>query len=304
MLNHKQHKRDSILIRDLIITIGQLNRYFTESNLPIFLYAGVRVEIAKALPISRNEIDKYLVDHGYKLQWHGQYSVEKYPIHSIIENRIRAIEKRNSGKSNSRTEIWASYFARDIYGVSPKRFITEITWCNPRDVVNLFNLASRSELHYPNYNTNVFHNIMEDYSNIAWNERAEELNSEHSMTVVNAIKHIISNWYNHFKIDFLQKRIEDLSINNNMVKQIDTTLGAERICRDLYHVGILGQSTPTGDFSTDTTKIRRKIHETWFYRDNREFDPQQWMVIHKSLYSTLKIRKLNANDFGLDDRFT
>ncbi|MHC2795952.1 energy-coupling factor transporter ATP-binding protein EcfA2 [Mesorhizobium jarvisii] len=303
MLGVKQHKKDSILIRDLIITVGNLNRVFVEKGVPIYVYAAVRVEIAKAVSISRQEIDKYLVDHGYKLQWYGRYSVDKYPINTIIENRIRALEHNIAGRSNSPEDIWRNYFSRDVYGVTPKRFISEITWCNPRDVVNLFNLTSRSEIHISTYNTSVFSSIIEEYSQIAWHERAEELNAEHNMAVVQVMKKCLNAWLKHFKVDQFSNHLTALAQGNSGVMQVKQTIGAERICRDLYYVGVLGQSVPAGTYTTQTGQVRRQVNETWFYRDNREFEASQWMIVHRALYPALKLSRLREDDFGNDPRF-
>jgi hypothetical protein len=200
--------------------------------------------------------------------------------------------------------VWTEYFSRDIYGVSPKRFISEITWCNPRDVVNLFNLASKAEIHIPVYNTAVFSSIIESYSDIAWSERAEELNTEHNMSVVQVFRKVLSGWFKHFKLDQLNVRLEDLAKSNPAIMQVRQTVGGERICRDLYHVGVLGQSVPAGRYTTLSGQVRRQVNETWFYRDNREFDPSQWMLVHRALYPALKLSKLRDDDFGNDPRFS
>ncbi|MEP9374970.1 hypothetical protein [Mesorhizobium sp. KR1-2] len=304
MVGQKQHKRDSVLIRDLIITVGNLNRIFIEAGVPIYLYAAVRVEIAKAASMSRNEIDKYLVDHGFQLDWHKGNSVNEYPLFNIIENRISAIETKYVGKKNENKEIWNSYFSRDIFGVSPKRFISEITWCNPRDIVNLFNAATKVLPSVPNYNTNVFADVLVEYSEIAWTERAEELNAEHNMSVVNVMKRLLAGWQRHFSIGEFSARVASIAERDQLVMQVLKTLGADGICRDLYHVGVLGQSVRAGkSYTNKDGRIVHPTHQTWFYRDNREFDRSQSLSVHRALFSCLKLGRLKADDFGNDPRY-
>jgi len=305
MLAQKQHKKDSILIRDLIISVGRLNRIFTEKNVPIYIYAAVRVEVAKALNASRNEIDKYLIDKGQLMQWHDGFEIERYPIFEIIEQRISVIESNSVGKCNDASTIWSSYFNRDIFNISPKKFISEVTWCNPRDIVNLFNLASKSQMSRPRYDTDVFAGIAHQYSELVWSERAEELNADHSMTVVNNIKKLMSGYYNHFNIGTLTKHAENVSQSNQVVAQMLNTIGIERICRDMYYVGILGQVV-INRYRRDNfnRKIPEDIHAVWFYRDNIEFDNKKWMIVHRALLPCFQMGAWRADMFGLDSRIS
>lgn len=303
MLEKKQHKKDSILIRDMVQSIGYLNRVLSERGIPIYLYAGVRIEVAKAINVSRNEIDKFLIDHGQKIEWHSGLDVTRYPIFSIIEQRIIALEMDSTGKCNKPEDIWESYFANDLFGVRCKQFISEITWCNPRDIVNLFNLASKAMISRPRYDTEVFAAISSEYSERVWSERAEELNAEHSMTVVNAIRRLLSQGYRHFKIETLTKRAETLSHADQTLAQVCSTVGIEKICRDLYHVGVVGQSLPQRH-NKESGKPS-SIVQTWFYRDNVEFDSSQWIIVHPGLFPVLKLAtNWNASMFGLDPRTT
>jgi len=303
MLGQKQHKKDSLLIRDLILTIGNINRIFTEKSIPIYIYAAVRVEVAKAINVSRNEIDKYLLDHGQQMRWHNGLEIERYPLFKIIESRIAALEKKATGRENAPSEIWNSYFAGNIFGVSPKQFLSEITWCNPRDLVNLFNLAQTAQIHLQKYDTEVFNSVAHDYSERVWSERAEELNAEHSMTVVNAIRRLLTSaGFDHFKVDSLKTRADGLSGIDQVLTQVVNTVGIEKICRDLYHVGVIGQSLPLNARAAKETEARKKFNQTWFYRDNREFDPTSWLFVHPALYPAFKLPNWNARHFAKDPR--
>ncbi|MBX5249979.1 hypothetical protein HJC03_06130 [Rhizobium sp. NLR4b] len=301
MLQHKKHKKDSILIRDLVQAVGNLNRIFTERQVPIYIYAAMRVEVAKAINVSRNEIDKYLIDHGQKTLWHNGFEVERYPLFSIVEQRIAATEKKTTGRQNQLSQIWSEYFAGDLFGTGAKQFLSEVTWCNPRDLVNIFNLASAALPHRARYDTEVFASIANTYSDRVWSERSEELNAEHSMTVVNALKRLLSGFYRHFKVETLATHAEHLARRDDVLRQILNTIGIDKICRDLYHVGIVGQSLAQTNGRREIDQSRSFI-QTWFYRDNVEFDPSQWMIVHLGLYPALKLGLWRADMFAKDPR--
>lgn len=302
MVRHKNHKRDAILIRDLVFTIGRLNRIFVERNVPIFIYAAIRVEVARVASISRNEIDKYLIDHGQELKWNSGFEVDRYPIFNIIENRILAIERQRNIITKRNSEIWNKYFTRDIFGVSPKKFISEITWCNPRDIVTLFNLARNSAPHEEKYSTNVFYRIMQQYSDKMWEERAEELNAEYPSVVVSSIKNLITGFSTHYKLDWLRKRAEEMSRSDSVLMQTCKTTGIDKIAKDLYYIGVFGQSNPRQKRIDKFGEETRDIHETWFYRDNVDFNPDQWLIVHKGLYQALRLKSIRASDLGRDPR--
>lgn len=63
------HKRDIILIRDLIVAIDRLNSYFSEERKPIYLIAAARSEVLNALNAPTHEINKILADRGRELRW-------------------------------------------------------------------------------------------------------------------------------------------------------------------------------------------------------------------------------------------
>jgi hypothetical protein len=169
--------------------------------------------------------------------------------------------------------------------------------------VNLFNLAGTSHVSRPRYDTEVFSAIAESYSEVAWTERSEELNAEHAMTVVNAIRKLLSGFRRHFKLDQLDKHAVSISASNQILAQIRSTVGIEKICRDLYHVGVLGQSIMLkSPRMEDDVNYKAERHETWFYRDNREFDNSEWLIVHRALFPCLKLGSLKADMFGLDPR--
>jgi hypothetical protein len=67
MTSRKQHKRDVILIRDLLMAVSKLNRRFSEANVPIFILSAVRAEVKAARGVQTREID--ISDNGRELPW-------------------------------------------------------------------------------------------------------------------------------------------------------------------------------------------------------------------------------------------
>ncbi len=123
-----QHRRDAILIRDLIIAIDQVNNFLIEQGKPIYVLAAARSEVLNALNIPTLEINKILSDRGAELRWFGQTAGDDWPITRLLESKIHASEKLAHIKWSP--DVFARYFQREIFGMSPKSLVVELTWCN------------------------------------------------------------------------------------------------------------------------------------------------------------------------------
>lgn len=244
MLQHAQHIRDAILIRDLIIAIGRLNRFFSENKLPIFFYCSIRSEILTTQRVAHNEVGKYVSDHGVALRWHSARNVAEYPIMEMLENKIRASEEIHSSVVTEPHDIWNVYFPNRMFNISPRKFLSEITWCAPRDVVSLFN-ATKSVTHTPYmFDEKVFLSALPEYSEESWTQRREELNVDYAAVEIDAIRSCLNRYDTNFKLEHFEERMKKLSERNPNIRNLIGKRGARRICEDLYHIGVLGMSRP------------------------------------------------------------
>lgn len=295
MMSKKQHKRDSILIRDLIISCSRLNSFFSEKSIPIYIYVAIRTEVIASKNVSQNEINKQLADSGLKMDWFATKKREEPPIFNLIENKILASERLNAVRETPRRNIWTVYFSRNIMGMSPKKFIEDVTWCSPRDVVNLLGRAVKHCKDNSPLGDDVFRKSMSEYSTAVWQERFEELNAEYSATEIGSIKRILTNFHKHFKLAVVEGHAKSLAERDQNIMQLISTKGMKKVCEDLYYTGILGQSFSVS--SPSESGSREKTFEgRWFHKSQSDFDQNSWIIVHKGLWPELRIAKFKYMD--------
>lgn len=93
----KDFKKDSEIVRDLIITVNYMNNLFRENGLEIFLIAAIRSEVLTSIYTIGEEINKIISDFGSKLRW--DYPSEntpllEHPLLKIITRRFQFSEKK------------------------------------------------------------------------------------------------------------------------------------------------------------------------------------------------------------------
>jgi hypothetical protein len=194
-----QHRRDAILIRDLILAIDRLNNFFIEQDVAVYVLAAARSEVLHALNVPTHEINKVLTDQGRELRWFGNTAGEKWPIIDLLIKKIHASEKL--AKVAPSQDVFFDYFQQGIFGMSPQALIVELTWCNPRDLVLLFGAAAERAGHEPRFGENVLNRVLDQFSQAAWNEKVEELNVEYAAVEIHSIKRVLLNFKRYFKAD-------------------------------------------------------------------------------------------------------
>lgn len=81
LLSKKQHRRDKIIIRDLISAATLLNRRFSELNLPFHIYTAIRTEVVNEIESNVREISKWMSDYSISIEWYDDsMSVMEQPI--------------------------------------------------------------------------------------------------------------------------------------------------------------------------------------------------------------------------------
>ena len=195
-----QHKRDAILIRDLILAIDRLNTFFIEEEIAVYLLAGARSEVLHALNVPTQEINKVLTDRGRELRWFGLTAGDRWPIVELVTKKIHASEKL-ARLPAAATDVFSDYFQQGIFGMSPQALIVELTWCNPRDLVLLFGTAAEHAGHETRFGEAVLNRVLDQFSEAAWNEKVEELNVEYAQVEIHSIKKVLLNFRRYFKIE-------------------------------------------------------------------------------------------------------
>lgn len=281
------HRRDAILIRDLIIAVDRLNSYFIENGKPIYLIAAARSEVLHVINAPMLEINKMLADRGRELRWFSKNAGGKWPIVSLFEKKINASEKVEHYQLSD--DVMQAYCHHDIFGYRPEDFIVEATWCNPRDLVLLFgSAAERAERNEPMFGSAVLNRVLDEYSTAAWVERGEELSVEYAPQEVQAIKKVLLNLGRHFKLRQFEEECERKGSRDVSIAQLIKKYQPVRILEDLFRVGVLGQST------SENTAKGRSFAQHWAYRGDNNFDPSAWCIVHKALWPELRLGRIGA----------
>lgn len=284
-----QHRRDAILIRDLILAIDQLNNFFIEQEKPIYVLAAARSEVLNALNVPTEEIRKVLTDRGRELRWFGLTAGDKWPIIDLVTKKIQASEKLANQKPSA--DVFVDYFQHGIFGMSPQSFIVELTWCNPRDLVLLLGTAAEKAGNEPRFGEAVLTKVLDQFSEAAWSEKVEELNVEYAAVEIHSMKKILLNFYRYFKADQFEKEAVKKGGLDQNVKTLVAKRRVSKVLEDLYRVGIIGQSSKE---PTESGLGLRQLREHWAYRGDENFDPSAWMIVHRAFWPELRLGRIHA----------
>jgi hypothetical protein len=223
----------------------------------------------------------------------------------LIEKKIQASERIKFGRIIQNVEeIWTHYFDHKIFGVRPEQFIVEMTWCNPRDIVVLLGNAAAGRYQEKYFSEQlIFHNLP-DYSRHCWQEREDELSSIYSQSEIAVIKALLRTWKTSFKLSDLENRIRERSRVDKAtqqfckVKKLDSE-GLRQLLRNLYWIGIIGQSYHLLERQTK----RKLFSERWVYRGDYDFDSDGTFMIHRALWSELRLEAISGDCFRLGALF-
>jgi hypothetical protein len=287
--NRDQHRRDAILIRDLILAIDQLNNFFIEQEKPIFVLAAARSEVLNALNIPTEEIRRVLTDRGRELRWFGLTGGDRWPILDLVTKKIQASEKLANSEPSD--DVFVNYFQRGIFGMSPQSFIVELTWCNPRDLVLLLGNAAEKAGNEPRFGERVLIGVLDQFSEAAWSDKADELNVEYAMVEIHSIKKILLNFNRYFKADQFEKEAVRKGGLDQNVRTLIAKRRVTKVLEDLYRVGIIGQSSKE---PTNTGSGLTQLREHWAYRGDESFDPTAWMIVHRAFWPELRLGRIHA----------
>lgn len=273
----KDFKKDSEIVRDLIITVNYMNNLFRENGLEIFLIAAIRSEVLTSIYTIGEEINKIISDFGSKLRW--DYPSEntpllEHPLLKIITRRFQFSEKKVERISSSDEEIWKKYFPLKIDEKSIQSYLLNRTWFKPRDIIRILKVLKER---YPNTSRveqYQLENTMKEYSIESWNELKEELTVRYTANEIKCIEEILTSIPKSFSLDNIRGRIERLKHDNSdMERFIKTQSDISNMLSILYKIGIIGNCN-----EHDGRKILRFAH-----RGDDNLNLQMDMLVHYSL---------------------
>lgn len=271
-------KRDLTMLRDLIFVTKEINNVFIlwkHSNTKIL--CSIRTEIINSINrnIPANELNKATGGFEKVLSWdYANTTALQHPIFQILLKRIELTENNNNVYFADQGELFKKWFSNQINNNDPVSVIINHTWNKPRDIVRMLLAAENSiACNETTFSTNVFSQLINEYSNESLKEIIEELNALYTPKDIDAIISLFRGFSAIFSLQELKIKVSEnysnTIWNNNEIN----------ILMDLYRIGFLGNM----EKGTKTS--------AWQHRGNQGpiFNDDWLFVVHRALRKVLLI---------------
>ena len=234
----KQYERDMILIRDLIFAIQFLSETSIENGYNVYFLAAIRNEVYKSVKSIGTEINKPIHDFGIQLSWRQSGGdIKEHPLLKMLKKRIEYSEK-NRGDETC-TDIWAKYFAKELYNKSIYNYIINQTWNKPRDIIRLFTIMQKQYGDRSFIDQELFDGVRQPYSIESWEELVEALNALYSDVEIEGIRHLLTGISLPFSKSELLSRVDELAETFRDVEALKKR-NLSQVLSDLYDIGVIG----------------------------------------------------------------
>lgn len=271
-------KRDLTMIRDLIITIKNINNLFISSGFKkTKIVCSIRTEIVNSILrfIPTKEINKIISGYECPLVWnYSNTNSYTHPIFKIWLRRIELSENNVGNYFKSDKDIYNKWFCSEVDGTSTITYVLNNTWNKPRDIVRFLN-STKSTLYSDRevYTPGIFHSSLSEYSQESLKEIKEELNALYTPQELDTIFMCLTGYKPYFSYEELKERICKYFENTFLKLKIRDVLN------DLYRLGIIG------NYSKSSNQDR------WQHKSNDGiiFDDEWDITIHKALWKTLSL---------------
>lgn len=237
----KQYKRDSHLVRDLIVSIEKLNAIAKQKGFNLCLYAAVRSEVLNSVDSLGKEINKPTADFGSTILWNrpGLDAVQQ-PILHIIKKRINNARIEAGIDSLTENELWKKYFPNNINDKISQVYILHNSWYRPRDVVRLM-LSVKDQ--YPDeesFTLQGLEAIRKMYSTASWVEITEELKAKYRPSDIEGIKYIFYGYKKICSFPQLSDRADKVAQDHKETALLLENNSLKEVVKDLFRIGVLG----------------------------------------------------------------
>ncbi len=271
-------QRDLTMIRDLIITIKNINTLFIESNFNnTKIICSIRTEIVNSIMkfVPSKEINKIISGYQCSLVWnYSNTNSYTHPIFEIWLKRIELSENRNNVTFKNKKQLYEKWFCSEVDEVPTVTYILNNTWNKPRDIVRFLNSTKNTLFSDRNvYSPGIFHASIQEYSEESLKEIKEELNALYTPNELDIIFMCLTGYKPYFSYEELLGRISKY-FNESFLRG---TIGS--VLNDLYRVGIIGnKSKSSGQY--------RWQHKS---NDGIIFDEEWDICVHKALWKSLSL---------------
>lgn len=239
--NKSMHQKDVMLVRDLILSIDELNKTCSQRCYEIRFISAVRSEVINNVLSAGYEINKCIEDYGITIEWFqkgGNYKDNQ--LLRIIENKIHASEKQK-GLTPSQ-DVWSTYFEKTIHGIEVRKYILNNTWYRPRDIIRLMTLLQSSNNDGTVFNQQSFDSAQQEYSTRMWSEFSEELILSYSSDDIKAIKSFLNRIELPFTFDYLKTRASKMGEIYPNIKAFFEKVSMAEFLEKMFTLGIVGNT--------------------------------------------------------------
>jgi hypothetical protein len=271
-------KEDSILIKNLILTVDNLNRISTN----LALIVAVRTEILHNVFTSGAELNKLLESKGEETKWTFDNFGEGHPLMKMMIKKFRYSmnkfspeekEKIDNATNNEIFERWFPNKLMDDENGNNAKFLLHNTWNKPRDLVRFLQIMQKKAKNKHYFERTEYDQSVKEYSSKAWIELKEELISILTDKEIQDIENVFANFSKMFTYDELVNRFKDKT--DLLMQKI------KEIIRVLYKIGFLGNNYKNG-----TTHIYR-----YSYRGDNILDENERIEVHRGLWKNFSLKE-------------
>lgn len=281
--NKESFKKDSLLIRDLVVTCDRLNRICRQKSINVYFIASIRTEVLRNIYSIGKEINKPVYDFGVSICWHNSNSHKIHPLIKIIINRLRYFEIKTYGVCDkSDDELWLLYFPSEVNGKNAQQVMLDRTWYRPRDIVRMLNLLQEQFPKEQDISVYSLQQIRVEYAHRSWEEFSEELIASYSPEEIDGLQKLLMGLHSPFWLGEFNDVISRKSEIYPTVKALSKSKQASDILCDLFRIGVLGNLTKSFG-SSDIPKFH--------YRGEPEIDLEREIITHHALWKHFNFKK-------------
>lgn len=246
-----QYKRDSELIRDLIIAVEQINRAMAPKKFPLKICCAIRKEVIRAIEGTGKEIAKPIEDFGVEIVWsypvRDQESAINHSLITLLAKKIYISEVlRGISSELDVPKIIEKYFPRAINSVYIAKYLLLRTWFRPRDLSRMLKIIIQQ---YGDSATGFqqvhFEQTQKNYATSSWTELAEELSAKYTKGQIRGIEMAFTNITRYFNYQKLENVIASAARSNAEMKEFVEETKLSALLNDLFSIGFIGNSLPT-----------------------------------------------------------